>query len=325
MLIRDSIVASLFAGVLLQLIVSCSQGEQELVKDYILTEKDLIPEGVAYDTATQTIYISSTYKRKIVSISPDGTIRDFIRSGQDDIKSVIGMEVDHPRKSLWVISSEAKSVLPLLEPGTRQWWSSVYQFNLADGKLIKKYLLGMDSVFLNDLTVARDGTVYATESVQNGIYRIIPGEDSLRLLVRPDPYTFINGICRSDKNGYLFVSSTEGIIAVDLATKACTLLPVSPGVNTGEIDGLSFTGGYFIGHQSGKVCRFYLSKSGDRITGMDTLNSGKEFDSSTTGETGNGYYYFIVNSQIQSGVDYRNQAIKPPDSLEQIIIRRLKL
>ncbi len=297
------------------------------MQDFILTEKDIIPEGVAFDPATETIYVSSTYKRKIVSINKDGTVSDFIKEGQNNIKSVIGMEVESRTNSLWVISSEANDVLPLKDPGTDQWRSSVYQFNLADGKLRKMYPLNKDSVFLNDITVGADGTVYATESVQNAIYKIAPGEDSLQLLLQLKPYTFINGICLTPKSGWLFTSSTEGIIAVDLDSKKYSLLASSPGADHRDIDGLSFgiTGRYFIGHQSTKICRFRINGTMDSIITTETLDTGKEFDGSTTGKIGKGHYYFIVNSQIQSGVDYGQKQIKPPDSLENIIIRKIKL
>jgi hypothetical protein len=35
------------------------------VTDFTIKEKDLIPEGLAYDAVTQNIYVSSTYKCKI--------------------------------------------------------------------------------------------------------------------------------------------------------------------------------------------------------------------------------------------------------------------
>lgn len=321
----DFLLSLIIALCALLIVVSCVPGDETNSQDFIITEKDLIPEGIAFDTATETIYVSSTYKRKIICIDKNGKVSDFISEGQEDIKSVIGMEVDSRTNSLWVVSSEAKEVLPLKQPGTRQWWSSVYQFNLASGKLIKKYFLKKDSIFLNDITVGKEGTVYVTESVQNAVYKISPGEDSLQLFVKLKPYSFINGICFAGKPGWLFTSSTEGIISINLATKEYSLIAAAANVNPGDIDGLSFADNYFIGHQSTKVCRFYLTTPGDSINRSDTLSYGKEFDGSTTGEIGNGSYYFIVNSQIQSGIDYKKQEIKPTDSLENIIIRKQKL
>lgn len=315
----------LYLPVILLLLISCKSRFDQPAKDFIITEKDIIPEGLAFDTATATIYVSSTYKKKIISISQKGIVKDFIGEGQDDIKSVVGMAVDRSRNSLWAVSSEANQVLPLKNPGPGQWRSSVYQYDLASRKLIKKYLLNKDSVFLNDITVTADGTVYATESVKNAVYRITPGDDSLRLFVELRPFNFINGICFTDKPGFLFVSSAEGIVSINLSSKNFLLFPSAPGIDYRDIDGLSFTNGYFIGHQSTRVSRFYITASRDSISHSDTLNSGKEFDGSTTGEIGNGHYYFIVNSQIQSGVDYKKQSIKPLDSLSNIIIRKIKL
>jgi sugar lactone lactonase YvrE len=304
-------------------LLACSSAGEKEQQDFILDDKLLIPEGVAFDTATQTIYVSSTYKRKIIAIDPSGNVKDFISEAQDDIKSVIGMEVDNRTNSLWAVSSEALDVLPLIDPGPMQWRSSVYQFNLADGRLKNKFILERDSVFLNDITVGPDGTVYITESVQNGLYRIGPGEDSMRLFMDMKPYHFINGICFADNR--LFVCSTEGILAVDIPGKQYRLLNSAARVDHGDIDGLSFNGKYFIGHQSTKIMRFEPNAAMDSIVRSDTLNSGKDFDASTTGEIGNNYYYFIVNSQIQSGIDFSKKQVKPLDSLDPIIIRKLRL
>ena len=306
--------------------ISCTTNDSTKINDHILTEKDLIPEGVAFDASTQTIYVSSTYKRKIISIDKNGRVADFITEAQDDIKSVIGMEVDNKRNCLWAVSCEAVDVLPLKNPGIRQWWSSVYQFRLSDGKLIKKYALNKDSVFLNDLTLAEDGTVYVTESMQKGIYTVKPGIDSLQLFLEiGTPYQFINGICFTDKPGVLFIASTEGIIKIDLSNKNYSLLPETGSMRALDIDGLAFWDDYFIAHQSKAVTRFYLSPARDSIIKADTINTGKEFNSSTTGEVSGGSYYFIVNSQIQSGIDYANKKLKPIDSLSDIIIRKIKL
>jgi hypothetical protein len=310
----------------LLLFASCKVEEDSKIKDYILSEKDLIPEGIAFDEATETIYVSSTYKRKIIAIDRDGNARDFITGAQDDIKSVIGMEVDEKRNCVWAVSCEAADVLPLKNSNEKKWTSSVYQFGLNDGKLIKKYSLNRDSVFLNDLTVADDGIVYVTESIKKGIYVLRPEVDTLQLFMEIGlPYQFINGVCFTDKPGFLFVASTEGILKIDLSNKTYSLLPETSSLKALDIDGLAFWDNYLIAHQSTAVVRFYLSATRDSIVRADTANSGAEFDASTTGEVAKGNYYFIVNSQLQSGIDYANKRLKPIDSHSDIIIRKIKL
>jgi DNA-binding beta-propeller fold protein YncE len=311
--------------VLLFMLISCKTVDEPKIRDHVLHEKDLVPEGVAFDRATETIYVSSTHKRKIVAIDKNGNIKDFISEAQDDIKSVIGMEVDEKTNSLWAVSCEAADVLPLKDPAKEQWRSSVYHFNLSDGKLLGKYPLNKDTVFLNDLTVGDDGTVYITESIRNGLYIIRPGSDSIELFLELKPYHFINGISFTDKPGYLFVASTEGIIKINLASKNYSLLPESGSLKALGIDGLSFQGDYFIAHQSTAVTRFHLSPARDSIVKADTLNTGQEFDGSTTGEVANDNYYFIVNSQVRSAVDFKNKRLKPPDSLSPVIIRKMRL
>lgn len=315
----------ILAGVILFLSSGCSAADQSKSADILIPEKDIIPEGLTVDDSTGTIYISSTYKRKIISIDKEGKISDFIPEAASDIKSVIGMEADSKRGLLWAISSEAAEVLPLKNPGTRQWWSSVYSFRLNDGKLLKQYPLHRDSVFLNDLTVSPDGRVFATETRGNGIYTIPYGGDSLELWLRPIPYTFLNGICFSKRLGYMFVSCAEGILSVDLTTRQIKLLPVAPGTNAKDIDGLSFYNGSLIGHQSTKVTRFYLTPGNDSITHSFVIDTDHLFDGSTTGEPAGDQYYFIVNSQIRSGMDFNKRTVKPADSLEPVIIRKIKL
>jgi sugar lactone lactonase YvrE len=293
--------------------------------DFILEEKDLIPEGLAFDPVSGSIFVSSTHRRKIVRIDSAGGVSDFIKEKQDGIWSTLGMEVDARRRHLWVISSQAKEVLPLPDPDSLQWRSAVYQYNLETGALTDSCLLSHKNVFLNDLTVAENGDVYVTESIQSNIYCLKAGTDSLALFLSPQPYTFLNGISFSDQRGQLFVSATEGVLKIDMATHQYKLLKASDSIKAKEIDGLTYYKGSLIGHQSSKVVKFLLNDKQDSIIHSTILNTGPGFDSSTTGETGNDNYYFIVNSQIRSGIDFRKQVIKPLDSLKNIIIRKISL
>src|SRR5882762_11191566 len=58
-----------------------------------LSEKDLIPEGIAFDPLTKSFYVSSINKRKIVKVDETGSVSDFISSRQDGIGEVLGLKV----------------------------------------------------------------------------------------------------------------------------------------------------------------------------------------------------------------------------------------
>ena len=46
------------------------------------SENDLIPEGIAVDTGTKTIYISSIARHKIIAVDKNGKQRDFKTPGR---------------------------------------------------------------------------------------------------------------------------------------------------------------------------------------------------------------------------------------------------
>lgn len=295
-------------------------------KDYILIERNLIPEGTAFDTRTRTIYVGSTFKRKIVQITEDGKVTDFIPEAFEGVTSIVGMEVDENRGILWANTAQANEVMPLINPDTtRDWMTNISSFDLQNKKLIKKYELNVGQAFLNDLTVLPNGDVYSTESVNSGIYWINSQTDSLELFLQDKEYSFLNGITYSDKSNSLFVSSVQGILKIDIVTRKCVLLKGHDSIDAKGIDGLTLYRKTLIGHQSSKVTVFYLNEDETEIIKTEILDSGEGFDSSTTGEIGAEYYYFIVNSQIRSGIDKVNHTIKPSDSLKDIIIRRIKL
>ncbi len=124
--------------------------------------------------------------------------------------------------------------------------------------------------FLNDLTVAENGDVYITESMQNNIYRLKAGTDSIELFLSPKSYTFLNGINFSHQPGQLFVSTTEGILKIDIANRQYDLIKSSDSVNAKDIDGLTYYNGGLIGHQSTKVALYKLDEKQDSITHLCT-------------------------------------------------------
>ncbi|MEP3390410.1 MAG: hypothetical protein ABJO02_19620 [Reichenbachiella sp.] len=297
---------------------SCTRQE-----DFILKQKDLIPEGTAFNTKTNTLYVGSIYKQKVVGIEADGTEKDIITKENFGVFSPLGMEMDNRTNTLWVNGA----VAPIVQhpPGTKRQ-TAVLAFNPTTNQLIKKMVLDIaEPAMLNDLTLDEEGNVYSTETLSHKIFWVEKGSDKLVLYKALDTYHHPNGILFYKPKNSLFIATDEGIVQLELESKKITLLEAKEGVDTRIIDGLTIYEDYFIGHQSTKVSKFYFDDDMTRITKAETLDSGEAFDSSTTGELGNGHYYYIVNSQLKSGIDRAIQSVKPLDSLEYVIIRRKKL
>ena len=288
---------------------------------YVLDEKDLIPEGVAYDKQTQMLFVSSINKRKIVSVNQEGIIKDFIESGQNNILAVLGMEVDPTRRHLWVCSewdNPRKIVVDSL------LHTSIYKYNIETGSLIKKYVLkDTTQRLLNDLTISSDGTVYITESLQGKVYIIRPEKDSLELFIDSDHYYYANGITISDNNKYLYVSHFGGTHIVDLEKNTVEKLKHPENISTGRVDGLAFYKNSLIMHQ-GEICRYYLNESGDSIINKEIIERNNPlFEIPTTGEIVGNEYFYIANSQLGS-FDEKG-FVFPDEELDSVYILKSKL
>lgn len=289
---------------------------------YVLGEKDLIPEGIAYDKQTQTIYLSSVNKRKIVSINKDGEVKDFIKSGQDDILAVLGMEVDPERRHLWVCSEweNQRKILP-----DSLLYTSVYKYNIETGKLIKKYTL-KDSVprLLNDIAISSNGTVYITESNLSKVYVIKPEKDSLELFINSNHNYYANGITISDDDKYLYFSHFfGGTLVVNLQKNTISKLKYPENISTGRVDGLAYYKNSLIMHQD-EICRYYLNENGDSIIRKEIIERNNPlFDIPTTGEIVGNKYFYIANSQL--GKFDNDGYVLPLEQLDSVYILKSNL
>ena len=160
-----------------------------------LPEKDLIPEGIAFDAERRTFFVSSVYKAKIVEVNAEtGASRDFFGEREHGFWGGVGLEVDVERRVLWAAGAmgyQTRNFVPE-EDGL----SGLFKFSLEDGLLLKKYNLGNqpEKHLLNDSVVTRDGRVYITDTLTESVYVVTPEGDELELFLRSDDIAYPNGI-----------------------------------------------------------------------------------------------------------------------------------
>jgi hypothetical protein len=295
---------------------------------FTVREKGLITEGIAYDPSTQTFYLSSVHKRKIVSLGKDGTAKDFATE-RDGLWSVLGMKVHSGSKHLWVTTAALPQMTGYSED--EKGLSGIFKFDLRTGKLLKKYLLpgSPEKHMLGDLVINSRGDLFATDSLTPAIYTIDHRTDELELFIKGEPFVSAQGLDFSADERQLFVADySRGIFRIDLQSRKPLSLTPAPGTTLLGIDGLYFYKGSLIGTQNGtnphRIIRLYLKKDLRGVERLEILEANNpSFDEPTLGVRVRDTFYYIANSQW-GAVDDKGQ-LAPAEKLREPIILKVKL
>ena len=289
------------------LIVSNSYGQGSTVA-FEISEPDLIPEGIAYDSKNKRFYVSSTYKRKIVEVDEKGVSRDFISQAQYGTLGVVGMRVDVKRRLLWTLSGNVGPGMPMINSDTSlEGVSRVHVYNVDSRQLIRQFELNIpgEKNFLNDLTVADNGDVYLTDTQSKRIYRIVNGSSNLELFIQLDTSMSPNGIDITPDQKSLFIAVYGGkhVIKLNLKTKSYDAIQLPPGERI-SADGIYYYQNSLVAVQPGNkeriVARYSFDQEQKRIDKIDVLdNSNEHFSQPTTGVIVGNHLYCIANSQLQ--------------------------
>lgn len=264
---------------------------------YTVAGAPMVTEGIAYDPAGGALYLGSA-QRKIVRVSKDGRRSDLTAAGQDGLATPLGMKVDARRGILWVASYRDATQGGDGQPG-------VYAFGLRTGKTVEKHTpaqgQGAPATF-NDLVVARDGTVYVTDTASGALYRIRRG-GALEAFLPAGTFRGPNGIALSPDEKFAFVAQWRAPVRVELQTGKLTPLKVPAHVVTAGIDGLYYHRGGLIGVQNvahpGRLVRFTLNDAMDAITGAEVLESrNPHFATPTTAAIVGEHAYVLANSYV---------------------------
>jgi sugar lactone lactonase YvrE len=280
---------------------------REVKVAFTIAERDLVPEGIAYDPVERAFFVSSTYRRKVVRIDATGKASDFTKEMQDGLLGAVGMRVDGERRVLWVANSHVGEGMPIMAmealPANA---SALAKYDLRTGKLLAmlKPPRPDQPHFLNDLALAADGTAYVSDTMAGDIYLVRPGAETMELFVHLDDGR-PNGLDLARDGSALIVAAYgPGVVKIDLATKRQTVLQAPPDENIAA-DGLYVVGNSVIAIQPGSktrmVARFDLSSDGTRLERPAVLvpSDHPALDQPTTGVVVGDDLFLVANSQLQ--------------------------
>jgi WD40 repeat protein len=304
-------------------LAACSQEKNGIIA-YRISEKDLIPEGITYSSITNSFYLSSIYKTKIIQINAEtGEFKDFIPSELLEL-SFLGLIADDKRKILWACGNRNLSGDTI---------SMVCKFNLISGELLRTYSHN-DTVSntYNDLALDAEGNLYFTDSDGQCIYKIDCLNDSISVFFEGNDILHPNGITISPDYKFLYVASNDnGIRVLDIQNRN-VINETDTMINSKGIDGLKFYRNSLIGIRNEvktsdevKIAQYSLDHSGTKITAIKTIDQNNPyFDIPTTFVIVSNHLYCLANSQLWN-ISSSELTIKIPAELNDILILKYRL
>jgi WD40 repeat protein len=293
---------------------------------FVLDDRQLHLESVAFDEKDKVLYGGSIHKRKIIKVNRSGRVSDFISSEQHGITSVFSLKVDFQKRILWACSSPIQEMQHYDSAAV----SRLYQFNLNTGKLVNSCQPAdtLSGHIFGDLTLNAKGTPFVSDSKNNHIYMYDAKLNKLVSFFSSKEFWNIQGLSFSENDQFLYISDyVKGIFRLKMKTLELSKVAATYDISLKGTDGIQYYENSLITIQNGvqpnRVVRHYLDATGESFIRSEIIdNAHPAFGEPTIGSLSDGVFYYVANSQWNG---YENGAIKDSAVLKPIVILKNNL
>ena len=285
---------------------------QQLQPVCTLPLADLIPEDLTFEKSSETFIVSSIQHHTIYRLvlprqaKSDCELKELPLEAEARRWPALAVSYDNTRKVLWMTSSampdfpgfpkedEGKAALLAIDPQT--------------GHTLRRLDLESKPAVLGDMSIAADGTVYVTDSVGGGVYRVRGDLKKATFEKIADGlFSPQTPVLAADGKRLFVADYPIGIAVIDLTSPAspsmATLnyLPHPDSMAVTGLDGLHLAGDSLIGVQNGtdpqRLVRFNLDHAQTRIISSEVIEQATEQLGSPTHAIGvNGWIYVSGNT-----------------------------
>ncbi|MFA6955106.1 MAG: hypothetical protein WC538_04455 [Thermoanaerobaculia bacterium] len=267
--------------------------------------KGTLPEGVAYDAKTGTLFVSTVIGRAVWSVGRDGKAKK-LAIPEAALWSAMGMKVDPKRGLLW-ICSVASEMTPGID-ASLEGRSALVAWDIKRGRVAERVELAEPGVkhWFGDLALDSKGNVYASDTTSPAIYRHEPGSGKIELWLKDERLLNPQGLAFAGSDALLLLADyPSGLWAIDTAAKTIERVEAAPEVTLIGIDGLLFRDGGIVAVQNGiapqRLVRFGWDAKARRVTSWEALEASRpEFEELTLLAEGGDAIYFVATSQWEA-------------------------
>jgi len=261
--------------------------------DIRIMDTQVFPESIT-SRSDGTVYVGSVKGNVYRAESGAAEAHAWIRhSAANGILSILGVLADEASNSLWLCS-----VPNFFGPERSEGVSELKAFDLDSGALKGSYPFPAPASVCNDITVAADGSVYASDTSNGRIFKLAPGAPALSLFGADSVLVGIDGLAFS-ADGTLYVNNVRSneIIRVEVSPAGSmgVLTSLQLSHELGGPDGMRLIDGQRFIQAEGTIGRLgILSIDGDSAT-LEVL---RDDLLSTPGATVVGDTVYVIESNI---------------------------
>jgi sugar lactone lactonase YvrE len=224
-------------------------------------------EGLIWQPKTKHLYAASVVSRRLVLLDRHGGAAAVAETG---LGSLLGGAWDSRRRLIWLASAVIDET-----PKDGAMFSGLVGID-PSAPNHRLRLAAPPGAALGDVAVASDGTVYASDGLTGGVYRLRPGRAALEVWVKPGILFSAQGMAASADGKWLYVADYRyGLAAVDRVSGRVLRVSAPPDMMLDGIDGLVRHGRDLIAVQNGiavpRIVRLRLAPEGLAITRLDIL------------------------------------------------------
>ena len=285
------------------------------------SRNDLLPEAIAYDRKG-AVYIGSVRNGAILKADKKSKTLKQIASAPGGV-----FDIKIRGKKVW---AAVNNQLAYEQADPENAFAAIMAFNAKSGALITDVKSAEEDAMLGDLEVAKDGTVYASDSITPRLFRMAPDGKTLDVFVQDERFANPQGIALDEKSGKLFMADyLAGVFSIDVNTGEATQLANEADAWLGGIDGLYLYKDGLIGIQNGttpqRIAYMRLTDDKTAITSFVTLHRNLDgWNEPTHGALMGDEFRYIATSNWPS-YDDENWAVKDEPAPKPLRIMTLPL
>lgn len=213
--------------------------DSSLSLEWKLNKTFKIPESAAYDPDEKTIYVSNY----------DAYNRSFVEGRQSISKISLDGKVIDLNWSKGLFNPTGLTIYNHMLYAVER--TGVAEIELMTGKIINRFKCE-NAVMLNDITIAKDGTVFVSDSIGAKIYKIKDGVSEV-LLASPE-LAGINGVLAGEGKLFVLTNGDGCLKEISLENKKIQTIAE---LDANTLDGLQFdeNGNFMLSKYDGRLYR----------------------------------------------------------------------